>query len=102
MVTENGLAIVRAALQYFDEEISPSGDDVLQHYLDDRGFELGLTVADIKPTRGAFDNAALFFATKKLDLNELDSVELIPASTPDDLSYFADRVQLVSVLAPTK
>jgi hypothetical protein len=102
MLTEKDLAIVRAALQYLDEEMSPSADDTLNYYLDDRGILLGATAADIKPARQAFEKVALYYAKKKLELDELDSVELVPASSNDELNYLADHTELVSVLATRK
>ena len=98
MLTEKHLAIVRAALLYLDEEISPSGNDTLQHYLDDQGILLGLTVADIKMARDSFENSDLFYARKKRDLDELESVQLISATGQDELIYMADRQELASVL----
>jgi hypothetical protein len=82
--------------------MSPSNDDTLNYYLDDRGILLGATAADIKPARKAFEKAALYYAKKKLELDELDSVELVPASSNDELSYLADRTELVSVLTTRK
>ena len=102
MITEKDLAVVRAALQFLDEEMSPSGYETLNHYLDDRGKQLGVTTADIKSTREKIETSKLFYARKALGLNELDSVELVPAWTEDELSYLSDRIELVSVLAIKK
>ena len=98
MLTEKDLAIVRAALLYLDEEISPSGSDTLQYYLDDRGIVLGVTVADIKLAREAFENSVLFYAKKRRDLDQLESVELVSATGEDELIYMSDRTELASVL----
>jgi hypothetical protein len=103
MITEKDLAVVRAALQFLDEEMSPSGNEkTLNHYLDDRGKQLGVTTADIKSTREKIETSNLFYARKALGLNELDSVALVPASTEGELSYLSDRIELVSVLAIKK
>ena len=102
MITEKDLAVVRAALQFLDEEMSPSGNETLNHYLDDRGKQLNVTTADIKSTREKIATSNLFYARKALGLNELDSVELVPAWTEDELSYLSDRIELVSVLAIKK
>ena len=98
MLTEKDLAIVRAALLYLDEEISPSGNDTLQYYLDDRGIVLVLTVADIKPARETFENSDLFYAKKRRGLDELESVELVSATGENELTYMLDRTELASVL----
>ena len=50
MINESDLAIVRAAIQYFDEEMSPSGS-VFEHYLDEEALSLGISVDDIRGTR---------------------------------------------------
>ena len=102
MITEKELAVVRAALQFLDEEMSPSGDETLKHYLDDQGIVLGVNGADIQSTREAFEDANLFYATKRIGINVLDSLELVPASSHNDLNYQADQVQIVSVLSPAK
>lgn len=98
MISEKDLAIVRAALQFFDEEISPSGDDVLSHYLDDRGIMLRVTTDCIATTRERFDKSSLFYARKMLKTNVLESVKLVSAVTEEEIVYQADRVELVSVL----
>lgn len=35
MLTRTHLALIRAALQYFDEEMSPHGARVMRHYFDE-------------------------------------------------------------------
>lgn len=35
MITKRHLAVLRAALQYFDEEMSPHGQHVMRHYFDE-------------------------------------------------------------------
>jgi hypothetical protein len=53
MINEKDLAIVRAALHYFDEEISPNGS-VLKHYLDEVALSLGVEAEDIRVARQKF------------------------------------------------
>jgi hypothetical protein len=77
---------------------SPSGDDVLSHYFDDRGIVLGVTTGDIAIARARFDESSLFYAKKTLNLNELDSVTLTPGFTEDEITHQADRVHIVAVL----
>ena len=98
MLTNTDLAIVRAALQFLDEEFSPNEDKLFQHYLDDQGISLGVSLADIKPARKLFEKSNLFYAKKKRGINELESVDLVRATAQDELTYMADRVELVSVL----
>ncbi len=55
MVNEKQLAIVRAALQYFDEEFSPNLDSFAP-YLDEDGLLLDIANEDIRATRESFSN----------------------------------------------
>lgn len=55
MVNEKHLAIVRSALQYFDEELTPHGSS-FEQYLDEEATSLNIKNADIKLTRQAFSN----------------------------------------------
>ena len=53
MINENDLAIVGAALQYFDEEMSPNGS-VFKHYLSGDALPREITVEDIRVARQKF------------------------------------------------
>jgi len=98
MLTETDLAIVRAALQFLDEEFSPDDDELLQHYLDDEGVLAGARMHHIKTTRTKIDSAELYLAIKQLDCDELTSNLIFRLPLDNDLSYQVDREQMVSVI----
>ena len=77
MLNKKDLAIIRAALQYFDEEFTPSDDNLLTHYLDDRGVLAGAKVADIKTTRVKLDLAKAYLGLKRAGELELVSTEIL-------------------------
>ena len=76
MLNEKDFAIIRAALQYFDEEFTPGDDNLLTHYLDDRGVLAGANVADIKATRLKLDHARAYLGLKRAGELELVSTEI--------------------------
>ena len=57
MINENDLAIARAALQYFDEEMSHNGS-VFKHYLNGDALLREVTVEDIRVARQKFKELA--------------------------------------------
>lgn len=59
MLTEKHLAVVRAALKFLDEEMSPSGSEALFHYLD--GQVDGVSIEDVKDARKLFGTLDLYY-----------------------------------------
>ena len=55
MLTEKHLAVVRAALRYMDEEMSPSGSKAMYHYFDQRGKVCQPTIGDVTDARKLFE-----------------------------------------------
>lgn len=47
MLTQHHLAVLRAALKYFSEELLPHGQDVMRHYFDDAG-DADVTTTEIQ------------------------------------------------------
>lgn len=58
MLTQRHLALVRAALQFFDEELVPSGMEVIRFYLDTPTDE-EVTHLEIRTLRSMLKNAEL-------------------------------------------
>ena len=100
MLTLKDLAIVRAALQFLDEEFSPGENDLFQHYLDDEGVLVGASVEHITATRAKFDSADLYLGIKQLDRDELTSNRIFRLPSDNDLSYQVDKEQMVAVIVP--
>ena len=98
MLNEKDLAIVRAALQFLDEEFSPEAAEGFRHYLDNRGILAGASTTHIKATRAKLDNAEHYLAMKHLDQDELVSPRLIKLPTAEEANYQADQTVPVSVI----
>lgn len=98
MLTELDLAIVRAALQFLDEEFSPQDDGLFQHYLDDEGILSGASTEHIQATRAKFDSAKLYTALKQVNRNELVTSNLTLASTADEITYHVGQELPVAVI----
>ena len=100
MLTEKHLAIIRAALRFWDQEMSPHGDDMFLDYLDESDRNLELTVADTRVTRELLSQSSLFYALAEKETNRLLSGDLIDATVGDEITFHSDRARLVTVLVP--
>ena len=98
MLTSNDLAIVRAALQFLDEEFSPGDDELLKCYLDEVGLSAAVGTSHIKETRAKFGDAKLYLAFKRVDQDELVSNHLVRLPTSEERAYQADKQLPVAVL----
>ncbi len=65
MLTPKQLAVLRAALQYFQEELVPHGLDALQPYLDGP-IEGDITAADVRQLQQFLRNAEIQYAAVSL------------------------------------
>ena len=65
------LAIVRAALTYWDEEMGAASEDFYQHYLHSKDQGTVLAPADVAKTRRFFNQVELKFALLERESNEL-------------------------------
>jgi hypothetical protein len=61
VITKRHLAVLRAALQYFDEEMSPHGQHVMRHYFDEPIGE-ELTTREIQELRDFLRGCDLRYA----------------------------------------
>ena len=98
MLTNTDLGVVRAALQFLDEEFSPDEDELFQHYLDDEGILAGTSTAHIKVTRAKFDSATLYSVLKQPGQDRLVSTEMVRATNADEISHQSDLEVPVSVI----
>lgn len=102
MLTEKHFAVVRAALTYLDEEISPHGKDALCEYLDETGKSLDPAIEDIKTARRIFDSVELSYLLVDSTGIVIESERLIPASSGDEISFQSDLSLLAAVLVPNQ
>ena len=100
MLTEKHLAVVRAALTYLDEEISPHGNDALFDYLDESGRNLDPAIEDVKTARRIFDSVELNHLLVDSTGIVIESERLIPASSDDEINFHSDLSLLAAVLVP--
>ena len=98
MLSETHLAIIRAALKYLDEEMSPHGNAILQNYLHRQDSGIDVVAGDIPVTRAIMEQAELFHALQNLQTGLLSSTRLTPASVATELVWHSDQSRLVSVL----
>jgi hypothetical protein len=102
MLTEKHLAVVRAALKFLDEEMSPNGIDALFHYLDVEGRSLGISLNDLQGARKFFSSVDLSYALVDSTGVAIESEYLIAASADSELTFQSDLSLLASVLVPTR
>ena len=102
MLTLKQLAVIRAALKFLDEEMSPSGPEALFHYLDDQGRTGEVSTHDIKAAREYLEQVGLFYVLIDSTGIVVDSKRLIAASSEDELNFQSDLSVLASVLVPAQ
>lgn len=98
MLNAIDVAVIRAALQFLDEEFSPDEEELLQHYLDHDGVLAGARTEHIKATRAKLDTVELYLSLKQIDQDELVSTKLIRWQADDEISYQANKEVPVSVI----
>ena len=98
MLKQHHLAVVRAALKYLDEEISPHGREVLLHYLDEQNKTSDATADHIVEARDFFDSVELNYALVDSTGIYIESEQLIPALPDEEPSFQSDLSLLATVL----
>ena len=98
MLKQHHLAVVRAALKYLDEEISPHGTEVLLHYLDEQNETSDATADHIVEARDFFDSVELNYAWVDSSGIYIESDRLIPAPTNSGQIFQSDLSLLATVL----
>lgn len=100
LITEKHLAVVRAALKFFDEELGPHGND-FEMYLDKEDMRFGVTNSDLKATRDLFSNIVPRQTMLDIDSDliathqHFDCADAAMTDTP------ADRIRYVTLLLQT-
>lgn len=87
MLTQRHLALIRAALQFFDEELVPSGMEVIRFYLD-TPMDPEVTHVEIRMLRTMLGRAELKcgrFNRRTGDLVEVPYQELIATDNPTEV-----------------
>ena len=100
MLTLKHLAVVRAALKYLDEEISPHGEDALSCYLDREGKLLNITVKHIAESRAFFGAVDLSYALVDSTGVAIESRTLFPAGSENSKPLRSDLSLIATVLVP--
>ena len=98
MLTETHLAVVRAALKFLDEEMSPSGSEALFHYLDEQGQTNGVSIHDLSVARELFEQFDLFYILFDSVSGVVNSNQLIAVPSHDKLIFESDRYVMAPVL----
>lgn len=98
MITEKHLAIVRAALTFWDEEMSMENESVYEHYLHSNDQGRKLTANDVADIRDYLNNVDLKVALLEKSSGTFDSDS--PFELTNELSFQADRQTPVAVLVP--
>jgi hypothetical protein len=95
VITNKHLAIVRAALTFWDEEMASIEESVYKHYLHSVDLGTRITATDVVAVRKHFNEVELKFA-----LVENESGRFVSENPVDTvLSYQPDKEHLVCVLA---
>jgi hypothetical protein len=95
VITNKHLAIVRAALTFWDEEMASTEESVYKHYLHSVDLGTRISATDVVAARKHFNEVELKFA-----LVENESGRFVSENPVDAvLSYPSDKEHLVCVLA---
>ena len=100
MINDKHLTIVRAALTFWDEEMSMVDATVYQPYLHTKDHGALLSPAEVAEVRHYFNNIELKVVLLDKKSGTFDSES--PISLTGELSYQADRQMLVAILVPSK
>lgn len=96
MITAKHLAVVHAALEYLQEEIGPHEDVLLSYYLDDRGIELGVGLADIGAAKAALAKVEIGYCRLNVTNGRLEQISLTLAEKLDR----ANQANVICLLKP--
>jgi hypothetical protein len=100
LLTKRHLAILRAALRYFDEEMSPHGPRVMRHYFDEP-LQEELQTEEIPALRVFLQNCELRFARLDSTGTRLVSRKLWATMEEKNSSTAQQSRQVATVLLPT-
>ena len=100
MLTLKHLAVIRAALKYLDEEVSPHGEDALNDYLDQESEPLNATVKHVAESRTFFKSVDLSYALVDSTGVTIESRTLFPAGAENSKPLRSDLSLIATVLVP--
>ena len=101
MLTLKHLAVVRAALKFFDEEISPHGKKALEHYLEQESRQLSISADHITQSRTFFESVDLSYALVDATGLIIESKQLLPAEVNSARTLRSDLSLIATVLIPS-
>ncbi len=99
MLTIQHLAVIRAALKFLDEEITPNGNEAIASYLNLEDKNLSVAVEHIQQTRQFFDAVDLNYALVDAAGVQIESRRLFPAAQ-DSSKLRSDLSLIATVLVP--
>ena len=99
MVTDKHLAVVRAALKFFVEEMGPHGNS-FESYLDDLGNPLEIRNPDLKDAQEQFLNLRSRQVMLDTESNKLVMKQHFATDDAKDSPTPAKRIQYVTLLLP--
>ena len=99
MLTKRHLAIIRAALQFFDEEMSPHGSDVARPYFKEP-LEEELESGEVRRLRGLLETAELRYLCREETGPMVPSLELLTFEQVQETpNLFDGRVATVLLIS---
>ena len=99
MVTDKHLAVVRAALKFFVEEMAPHGNS-FESYLDDLGNRLKVRSGDLKDAQEQFLNLRSRQVMLDIESNKLVMKQHFATDDAKDSPTPAKRIKYVTLLLP--
>ena len=96
------LAVIRAALKFLDEEISPNGNIALFPYMNQEDESLDVNVEHIKEARHFFNAVELNYALVDATGLLIESQRLLPATKKSSPNLRSDLSLIATVLVPTE
>ena len=101
MLTRTHLAVLRAALQYFDEELMPHGIGAMRPYFDEP-LNVELTTPEIRELRTFLRDCELKYACCDPVSARLTSSELLNSAEEARLAAFDSASPIAAVLLPPR
>ncbi len=99
MIIDKHLAIVRAALLFFVEEMGSHGS-AFEMYLDGEAMDLGIQNSDLKQTRDLFGNVVTRKVMLDTESNRLANKQHFACKDADQTAPPAKRIVYVTLLVP--
>ena len=99
MIAEKQLAIVRAALRFFEEEMGPHGNS-FETYLDEEDRRLGITNVDLAATCETFASLILRQVLLDTETGRLVSTQHFSNQDAAEAPTPANQIKYVALLLP--